>query len=158
MTVSFSGRVPLDIKIEEQVDIAIQQGCSLPRWGWAIPASYNGATGRERVAAWQKMIIAERQGLLPPRGSCSVCRNAVAEQRHHEIYARALLAMPVCRSCHFQLHRRFRDPGRWARFMAETVEVDSWATKIKPVELDRQAAIRIAHCPDIFAALAALAD
>jgi len=158
MTINFPDPAPIDIQIERQVDIMIQRGCALPRWGWAVPSSYNGATGHERIAAWQKMIVAERFGLVGPRGTCTVCYACEAEARHHEIYARGILAMSICKSCHFHLHRRFRDPGRWALFLAQSVSADSWATKIKLFELDRHAAIRIAHHPDIFAALAELPD
>ena len=61
MTINFPDPAPIDIQIERQVDIMIQRGCALPRWGWAVPSSYNGATGHERIAAWQKMIVAEGQ-------------------------------------------------------------------------------------------------
>jgi len=158
MTIGFPDPAPVDIQIERQVDQAIRDGHSLPRWGWARPAPYNAHSGAERIFGWQKMMIAERLGLLGKRGTCTVCAIRRADHRHTESYMRAMVSPSVCRSCHFHVHRRFRDPGRWMRFVAEVVVADSWATKIKPFELDRQTAIHIAHHPDIFTALAELPD
>ena len=145
---------PNDQIVERQVNDAIKGGMALPRWGWPVPRSYNGATGKERIAGWQKVLIAERLGLLPPRGCCSLCAVTVAEQRHTELYFRPIMSMPVCRSCHFAIHRRFNDPRRWQAFLAQRNCASSWSNALRTIELGREDALRISAAHDVFAALA----
>lgn len=151
----FGAAPPDDILIEREVESAIASGHLLPRWGWAVPQSYNGSTGHERIAGWQKVRIAEHLGLLRRGQFCSVCHIAKVEHWHHEIYARPMTAMSVCRSCHFHVHRRFVDPDRWHAFLSERARAGDWTLSLRTVELDRHEASRIAASPDIFAALAA---
>lgn len=157
MTINFAEPPPHDIQIERQVDQAILNGCVLPRWGWPMPSPYNGSTGPERVSGWQKLIIAERLGLLGPRGHCSLCDGGPAEQMHTELYARPILSSAVCRSCHYRVHRRFRDMRGWQAFLT-TFKLDAhhWAKSLWLSELSRAAALEIAQHADIFAALAEL--
>ena len=146
--------LPRDMLVERQVDDAIAAGVPVPRWGWPIPRSYNGFTGRERVLGWQKLRVAQRLGLAQREPICSVCRRADATQDHTELYARPILSMPVCRSCHFRIHRRFFDPGQWHALLRRRAGEADWASSLRTVELDRQEAMRIAAEPDIFASLA----
>ena len=44
-----------DLVVELKVNDAIVSGARLPRWGWKVPGSYNGASGRERIVGWQKV-------------------------------------------------------------------------------------------------------
>lgn len=156
MTISFPDPVPIDIRIERQVDQAIRDGHSLPRWGWALPAPYNAHFGAERVFGWQKMMIAERLGLMAKRGTCSVCRSRPADHRHTEIYLRPMVSPAICRSCHFQVHRRFREPASWRSFVDQMAHASDWISDLRTFELDRAQAEAVARQPDIFAALRAL--
>lgn len=156
MTINFPDPAPLDIQIERQVDQAILGGHSLPRWGWALPASYNAHTGSERVFGWQKMMVAERLGLMARRGTCTVCRSRTADHRHTENYLRPMVSPAICRACHFQVHRRFRDPAGWQMFMDQAARTADWISHLRTFELDREQAEAVAREPDIFAALRAL--
>lgn len=149
------GAIPHDILVERQVEEAIAAGHPVPRWGWPRPGSYNGSCGVARVVGWQKLRVAEDLGLLQPRQHCSACGWARAEHRHTELYLRPLVSMPICRSCHAMLHRRFSHPSRWREFVQKRCDGQGWVTSLRLVELGRDEAERIAVASDIFAALRA---
>jgi len=148
--------VPPDIVIQRQVEEAIALGHPLPRWGWKTPVAYNSSTGAERIAGWQKVLIAERLGLLSRGGRCSVCHSASAEQFHSEVYLRSVAVRSVCRSCHYRVHRRFVDPNGWHVFLGGRARLGDWALCLRTFELDRQQAEQVASARDVFAALAEL--
>lgn len=145
--------LPTDRIIETQVDAAINEGYPLPRWGWKVPRPYNGFTGPERIAGWQKVMVARRIGLLSNDEPCGVCGASDAPQRHGEIYARPLTAQSICRSCHYHVHRRFRDPDQWQERIAK-LPTARWAHSLPLVELTRAEALQIAEAVDVFEALA----
>lgn len=149
---SFGGNLPDDVLMEQRVDDAIRNGFALPRWGWKVPAPYNGSTGAERVLGWQKVRVAEMLGLLPPRDRCSGC-GGLAAHKHCELYQRPLTSLDVCRSCHFQVHRRFTDPDRWVRFVHDRVEPQSWFRWFSLRPISSADAFRIASEPDLVSAL-----
>lgn len=153
MTIWFEAPVPPDIVIERAVDEIIQAGHPLPRWGWPVPGPYNGATGLERVGAWQKVRIAERCGLLDRPRDCCLCRKEDAAHRHAEIYHRPLTSQPVCRSCHFHIHRRFARPDDWCELLQRHPDAQPWVKALRITELSRSEALRIAQRPDVFVAL-----
>lgn len=134
-----------DVAIEMKVDATIAAGTRLPRWGWAVPRPYNGATGVERVLGWQKIMIACRAGWLPWPTACTICGHDQNLHHHLENYFRALYVKPICRPCHYRLHRRFVDPDPWHHL---TDRHSGWATMITMVELDREEAQGLATRPD----------
>lgn len=154
MTISFAHDAPQDILIEREVDQAIANGFRVPRWGWPIPGPYNGATGHERVAGWQKVRVAEDMGLLTRRERCGLCRAPDAHQRHGEFYFRPLTSRPICRSCHFHVHARFKRPENWSALVQRMPDAEPWVHLLRPVELSREQAMRIAMQSDVWAALA----
>ncbi len=148
--------LPADIILDRKIEAIIANGHRLPRWGWPVPAPYNGATGQERVYVWQKNRIGEMAGLLPPLGQCSVCNERRADHRHNEIYFRPFALMDICRSCHARLHRRFGNPVRWETFLNDVVDRDGWARSLLTVQIDREEAVWIAMQDDWLSALATL--
>lgn len=143
---------PHDLEIERAVDEAIALGAFLPRWGWPTPRPYNGATGAERIAGWQKVAVARNLGLIARTAPCDVCGRSAGSMRHGEIYARPLAARPICRSCHFKVHRRFGDPVGWEQFLSAMPAAD-WVHALLTRELSRAEMLEIARHPDVFAAL-----
>lgn len=143
---------PHDIVIEQAVDDAIAQGAFVPRWGWSTPRSYNGATGEERIAGWKKVAVARNLELIAKTAACEVCGRPAGSARHGEVYARPLMAKPICRSCHFKVHRRFGDPDGWERFLS-TMPAADWVHSLLTRELSRSEMLGIAKEPDVFAAL-----
>lgn len=143
---------PLDQIIEEQVAAAISDGYPMPRWGWPTPRPYNGATGEERIFGWGKVQIAKRMGLLKLSPICGVCGSRQAQGSHTEIYHRCMTTKPVCKSCHYAIHRRFRDPDHWLERLAR-LPAAKWAHALPLVELTRAEAMRIADAFDVFDAL-----
>lgn len=143
---------PHDLEIERAVDEAIAQGAFLPRWGWPTPRSYNGATGAERITGWQKVAVARNLGLIARTAPCDVCGQSAGSMRHGEIYARPLAAQPICRACHFKVHRRFVDPVGWEQFMSPMPAAD-WVHSLLTRELSRPEMLEVARQPDVFAAL-----
>lgn len=144
---------PPDQVIEAQVDVAISDGYPLPRWGWPTPRTYNGATGEERVRGWQKVQIGKRLGLLTLSPTCDVCASQSAQGSHTCIYFRPMTTKPVCKSCHFAIHRRFSDPDKWLERLAH-LPAARWVHAIPLVELTRTEALEIAKAFDVFDALA----
>ncbi len=140
-----------DQQIEARVDQAIARGAKLPRWGWPTPGPYNGATGEERVAVWQKMEIAWRNGWTRRPSRCSICARTSHLAMHQEVYFRGFYAFAVCRSCHFRVHRRFREPDNWQQLLLTHPTV--WAAQLLLVELTRQQSLALAQLrhplPDI---------
>lgn len=126
--------VPADIQIERLVDEQIASGCTLPRWGWPIPRPYNGATGAERIGGWQKVRIATQRGWLEWPQSCSVCSATSGLHRHAELYGRPMLAKPICRSCHFYIHRRFARREEWFAFRTRHNSI-AWISQLGLREL-----------------------
>jgi hypothetical protein len=137
-----------DRAVEARVDRVISDGVALPRWGWKIPGPYNGSTGALRVAGWQKVQIACRQGWVPWASECSVCNAAKNLHYHTENYARPLFTRPICQSCHYRLHRRFRDPAAWQRFVATHETSCTWIGRIAVRELNSDEATSLAHLDD----------
>lgn len=146
-----------DLAIERAVDEAIAQGAFLPRWGWPTPRAYNGATGAERIRGWQKVAVARNLGLIARTDLCDVCSRPAGSMRHGEIYARPLAARPICRSCHFKVHRRFGDPVGWQQFLSTNPAAD-WVHSLLTRELSRAEMLEVADQPDVFAALRRLKD
>lgn len=139
---------PADVALERRVTEAIATGASLPRWGWPLPSPYNGATGQERVAGWQLVHLAEQLGWLVRPRSCSICQESRRLHLHTENYFRPMRVRPVCQTCHFCLHRRFRSPDRWLTLIAKVPASGKWAARILLTELTREAAICSAARPD----------
>ena len=144
--------LPADIILDRKIETIIADGHRLPRWGWPVPAPYNGATGKERVYVWQKNQIAWQIGLIPDRSQCSVCSKRQAEHWHGELYFRPFALMAICRSCHARLHRRFGNPQRWSTFL-EGIDPDNWTHALLTEQLSRREALRLAREPDWLAAL-----
>lgn len=108
-----------DVQLEQRVNALLMAGHRLPRWGWPMLRPYNGATGEERIRAWQKWRVAELQGWIEPERGCSICGSPGPLQRHNENYFRPFTAKPICRSCHCKVHLRFTRPDRWRAFAAQ---------------------------------------
>lgn len=150
-------RLPPDVLLDAKVEKLIADGHPLPRWGFPMPPTYNGATGAERIYVWQKNNIAWRKGWLPRAQTCSVCRSKRAEQSHGELYFRPFALMPVCRSCHARIHRRFGNPTRWHEFV-HSLPPDNWTRALLTEQIERLDAIRLSAEPDWLAALMAFGE
>lgn len=140
---------PADVALELRVNEAIAAGARVPRWGWPLPGPYNGATGQERVAGWQKIRLAELFGWLIRPQSCSICQGSRRLHHHTENYFRPMCVHAVCQTCHFCLHRRFRSPDRWLTMIADVPASGDWASCIALSELTREAAMCKAAQPNL---------
>ncbi len=58
--------------------------------------------------------------------------------------------MPVCRSCHRLLHRRFYDPSAWQARAHEHAYPNAWFVKIATTELTREQMLWLAQQDDPF--------
>jgi hypothetical protein len=134
--------LPEDVLRQREVEEAMGRGAFVPRWGWAIPRPYNGYTGAERIKGWQIVRVAQRMGLLERPRACSVCGRTSNLHHHSELYGRPLLAQPICKSCHFHVHRRFRLPDGWQAFVGKQRECQ-WIVRLAPVELARTEALAL---------------
>ena len=134
--------VPEDVRRQREVEEAIRRGAFVPRWGWAVPRSYNGYTGAERIRGWQIIRVAQRMGLLERPRACSVCGRTSHLHHHSELYGRPLLSQPICKSCHFHVHRRFRLPDQWQTFVRQYDDCQ-WVARIATTELTRTEALAL---------------
>lgn len=141
--------MPDDVLIERRVNSAIARGARLPRWGWSIPRSYNGATGEERVLGWQRLRFAENSGWLLRPSACTICETEKRLHLHTENYFRNMYVRAVCQQCHFCLHRRFIHPSRWMSLIVDAPSSADWARSIGLTELTRKKAILLSRksCP-----------
>lgn len=111
----------------------------------------------ECLIGWQKVRVAQFLGLLEEEEHCGLCRCREAAHQHGEIYFRPLVVRPICRSCHFHIHKRFQRPDLWATKLAEFPGAAKWVRSLRTVELSRSEALAIARCIDVFAAIGASA-
>lgn len=137
-----------DVEIQLRVDVAVSRGLRLPRWGWATPGPYNGATGAERVLGWQKLVTACRAGWLPWPHECSICGRDRNLHQHSENYFRPLVVEAVCRSCHFRVHDRFKRPEPWQELVDRYRLRCAWVASIGVIELSRAQARELATRAD----------
>jgi hypothetical protein len=138
-----------DLEIEWEVERAVRQGARLPHWGWPVPGPYNGATGQERIVSWQKLRIACAQGWLKEPDQCSICTTRQKPIHYHaENYLRGLFVQPICRTCHFILHRRFAQPDPWLALIDRHGCTDGWPGRIAMQELRRDQALQMAERAD----------
>lgn len=142
------GQAPQDVLLQREVEAAIRSGAPLPKWGWPMPKPYNGASGAERIRGWQVVRIAARLGLIEQPRACSVCGRRSSIHRHSELYGRPLLAKPICKSCHFHVHRRFRSPDEWQAFLSRHSQ--GWVSRLPLRELDRDKALALQKMQDPF--------
>lgn len=127
-----------DRDLERQVDQLVADGFPIPRWGWPVLGYYNGVSGRDRILGWQKAQVAKRSGLLGWPQMCSICGNRNNLQMHNENYYRPLNGRPICKSCHYVLHRRFKAPTAWLNLSARYAFAGAWHTNISMAELTEQ--------------------
>jgi hypothetical protein len=138
------GVMPPDVALGLRVNDEIAAGARLPRWGWPLPGPYNGASGDERVAAWQRVRVAELLGWLVRPASCSICNGGQRLHLHTENYFRPMCVRGVCQRCHFCLHRRFQHPARWKELLGGAGVSARWAREISLTELTRDEAMWLA--------------
>jgi hypothetical protein len=134
-----------DLVMLARVEKAVDAGARLARWGWPVPAPYNGATGLERISAWQKLYLARSLGWMPSPLFCSICRGDQRLHQHAENYFRPFIVHAICQRCHFCLHRRFRRPARWLQLLHDVAYSPQWAREISLAELSRTDALRLAR-------------
>lgn len=133
---------PGDVKIQARIEQAIAEGHSVPRWGFPMLRPFNGYSGPERVRGWQITRVGGTMGLISWPNRCSICDAADRIGLHSELYGRPLLSQPICRSCHFHVHRRFRQPERWQAFLRQHGHL-GWARRVGVKELTRREAYEL---------------
>jgi len=139
-----------DRAVDREVRAAIRAGHPIPINRYPLLKSYNGATGQERRDGGTRYAIGRKLGLIPWPKFCSVCCSTKFVGAHNENYFRPCSAMPVCRSCHRLLHRRFYDPAPWLTRVERQAHPGAWFTKISMVELTRAQSLRLAKQNDPF--------
>lgn len=91
----------------------------LPRWSSKPLPPYNGFSGEQRIAMWQRQKWAQNAGLYPTMNRCTLCGRASSRViLHSENYAELWNAIPLCGGCHMAVHGRFKEPARWAGKLA----------------------------------------
>lgn len=117
-----------DIAIQAEIERMLASGeITAPIWRWPLLRPYGRFSGEERVRGWQLSRLAIQLGYLGEPRNCSICRTSEGKlERHNEDYSRPVLSKPICRSCHRRLHRRFRYPEQWERFIAVRGNGSKW--------------------------------
>lgn len=120
-----------DLAIQKKVEQAVEKGHrQWPQWSYAVPKPYNGASGPQRIAGWQRVWLACHMGLIPFPKLCSICGSPRNVQYHNEDYFRPLQAKPVCAGCHRVLHMRFRNPDAWLALVARYGQTGKWFSNL----------------------------
>lgn len=121
--------------IDDVFSAAAKHGLAIKRWGGSRLLTYNGFTHEQRVRKWQALDLAVRMGLEIPAEqlSCSVCGASPSPYiaYHSEDYGAMSGHYPVCRSCHMKIHNRFKNPERWADFVAIMGNEKKWFEGLK---------------------------
>lgn len=128
----------------------VRSGAYVPEWRWPVPGPYNGASGEERIRAWQLVRVACNKGLMPQPKMCSVCGVQGNVQYHNENYFRPLNARPICNPCHRTLHRRFRFAPTWRGHVNKHGYTGAWFLDLPMRELTREEALRLAEFDNPF--------
>ena len=139
-----------DRAADAKVRAAILAGHPIPVSRYPLLKSYNGATGQERRDGGNRYTIGRELGLIPWPKFCSVCCSTRFVGAHNEIYARPCSAMPVCRSCHRLIHRRFYDPLPWLARAYQHAYPGAWFSKIAISELTREQMLWLSKQNDPF--------
>lgn len=126
-----------DRAVDAQARAAISAGHPMPVSRYPLLRPYNGATGQERRDNGNRYIIGRELGLIPWGKFCSICCSTRFVGAHNENYFRPCSAMPICRSCHRLIHRRFYDPSPWLARAHEHAYEGAWFTIISLTELSR---------------------
>lgn len=87
-----------------------------------------------KVSGWLKVRIATQRGWMEWPRCCSICGTTSGLHRHAELYGRPMLAKPICRSCHFYVHRRFARPDEWTTYLARHEGI-AWIVRLRLQEL-----------------------
>ena len=85
-------------------------------WRWPPIGPYNGFTGAERIRGWQAMHLLLQAGALAKDTSCSGCGSRHELAFHSETYFHPAEHVTVCKPCHIQLHRRFKNPDAFRAY------------------------------------------
>ena len=97
---------------------------------------YNGFDHHQRVAVnpIQRQLLKDEVILQPV--ACSICGYSRPNDlqgsgyiyTHLENYDDPTAVLPTCKSCHADLHARFKDRGRWERKLYQNYERGRWFT------------------------------
>jgi len=137
-----------DRHVEAKVDALIADGFTLPPNRYPLLKDYNGATGQERRTGGGKWTVALLNKLVPLPTLCSICLSTRNLQNHNENYFRPCAARPLCKRCHFMLHRRFRAPHSWLTHAHQHHYEGAWFTRIAMEEITRDEARYLATLQD----------
>lgn len=117
-----------------------QQPVYLREWTWPILKDYNGFTGAERVRGWQIGFWSRTVGLTTPAQTCDICFYTGSGVAYHsEDYYHTFAALPLCKGCHMQIHKRFKAPDQWRAFVnryAPRHPPGAWFTQLPLWEID----------------------
>lgn len=114
----------------------------LRKWRWPVTKTYNGFTGEERIRGWQvSHWLQDTDQLLnlsKQSCQCSICGKLENISYHNENYYEPWTAKLVCKSCHFYLHARFRNPNglEILRTRAGHNEPENWVLGISKSKID----------------------
>lgn len=127
-----------DRLVEAEVIQRLNSGAITPReWTWPAMKPYNGSTNEQRIIGWQKVWAAVYAKLIPNCKTCSVCGGTNTIHYHCEDYLRPLDARPICKSCHFALHKRFSQPENWLLIVRRNGAPGDWFFDLRMLERDR---------------------
>ena len=130
------------------VNTKIQPISKLRQWNNPSILSYNGFTSAERIRGWQIQGWLLEMNFLTPitPADCMVCagaRGAKNAEYHLENYYDPYRAgIPLCDSCHTQLHNRFTKESLWSdTLLLYKQDLDVWTDRLSHSKEDDLAAL-----------------
>lgn len=122
--------------IDEVFELAAARGLKPRDWKWKPLKIYNGFTHEQRVCKWQAVDLLIRMGLKEPASAlhCNICgktSNEAALSYHSEDYSSLTGDYPLCKSCHFHIHGRFRTPSAWQDLIEKYGNGTHWFEQLK---------------------------
>lgn len=121
--------------IDEVFELAASRGLKPREWKWKPLKIYNGFTHEQRVRKWQAVDLLIRMGLKQPASAlrCDICGATAKEATlsyHSEDYSSLTGDYPLCKSCHYHIHARFRAPYFWQCIIEKYGDGTRWFERL----------------------------
>jgi hypothetical protein len=114
-----------------------------------LSRSYNGFSGAERRRGWQLNLYLKQMGSLPWPKLCDIC-SAPGAKYHSENYFASPNSPAVCRSCHYILHTRWRNPESFMLLVGAHGNGTKWFEFLGTRAIDLAGYLRDVHGGNAF--------
>lgn len=125
-----------ELTVSAIFEIARVKGLVPRSWIWKPLQTYNGYHHDQRVKKWQAIHLGIQLGLILPANNfpCNICGSShptTTIEYHSEDYSSMNGHYPLCKSCHSNIHLRFRNPNAWLEFIRLHGDGTKWFEQLQ---------------------------